>query len=57
MQDHLFEPGALRSAGYQVQSGVGLGFCKMAADALGINLHLQSEPGHGTCFCLKQRLD
>ena len=57
MQDHMFEPGALRSAGFEVQSGVGLGFCKMAADALGITLHLQSEPGHTTCFCLKQRLD
>jgi signal transduction histidine kinase len=53
IQDRLFEPGALRSAGYQVHSGVGLGFCKMAADALDMTLHLTSEPGQGTCFCLK----
>ncbi|MEE9218424.1 MAG: protoglobin domain-containing protein [Acidobacteriota bacterium] len=57
IQNHLFEPGALRSAGFQVQSGLGLGFCKMAADALGIRLKLRSKPGEGSCFCLEQLTD
>jgi signal transduction histidine kinase len=54
IQDRIFEPGALRSAGLQVQSGLGLVFSKMAATSLGINLRLVSEPGQGACFLLEQ---
>lgn len=54
IQDRIFEPGALRSAGFQVESGLGLVFSKMAAGSLGINLRLVSEPGQGACFLLEQ---
>jgi signal transduction histidine kinase len=53
IRDRIFEPGALRSAGYQVQSGVGLVFCKRTASALGLNLRLSDEHRRGACFVLE----
>lgn len=50
IQASLFEPGALRRFGYQVESGIGLVFCKRAAEALGLDLRLVSDAGKGTCF-------
>jgi signal transduction histidine kinase len=55
MRGRIFEPGALRNAGYQVQSGLGLVFCKRAAESLGMSLRLDSEPPRGTCFILEAR--
>jgi signal transduction histidine kinase len=53
IRERIFEPGALRSAGYQVQSGVGLVFCKRTASALGMNLRLSEECERGACFVLE----
>jgi len=50
VQDRIFEPGALRDAGFQVDSGLGLVFCKMASEAIGMKLLLESAPGEGTRF-------
>jgi signal transduction histidine kinase len=50
----IFEPGALRSSGIQTQdTGLGLWFCRLAADVLGMSLCLESESGVGTCFILE----
>lgn len=53
IQGSIFEPGALRRSGYQVESGIGLVFCKKAADALGMELRLVSEPGQGATWMLE----
>jgi signal transduction histidine kinase len=53
IRERIFEPGALRSAGYQVQSGVGVVFCKRTAGALGMNLRLSEECERGACFVLE----
>ncbi len=55
VQPLLFErygSAALRSAGLRVDSGLGLAFCKAAADALGVNLSVQSDGHHGTTFAI-----
>ncbi len=54
IRDRIFEPGAIRSAGLQVQSGLGLVFSKQTADALGMALRLDSETKQGTCFILEE---
>ncbi len=53
VQPLLFErhaAAALRNAGLRVDSGLGLAFCKTAADALGALLSVQSDGLHGTTF-------
>ncbi len=55
IQPLLFErygAAALRNAGLRVDSGLGLAFCKTAADALGAALSVQSDGSHGTAFAL-----
>jgi signal transduction histidine kinase len=53
VQQHVFQPGGLRRAGVPVDSGLGLAFCKAAADRLGIRLELTSHEGSGTVFSLR----
>ncbi len=53
IQGSVFEPGALRRSGYQVESGIGLIFCKRAAETLGMDLRLVSEAGKGARFILE----
>lgn len=51
----LFDPSglaALRSAGLCVDSGLGLAFCRIAAEALGASLTVESDTGRGTTFIL-----
>ena len=55
LQDRLHEPGVLRRAGLSGDSGLGLAFCKMAADALRLRFRVESKPGHGTRFVLEDR--
>jgi signal transduction histidine kinase len=57
LQDRLYEPGALRKAGLSGDSGLGLSFCKMAADALRMRLRVESKPGRGTRFLLEDGED
>lgn len=47
-----FAADALRSMGRRVDSGLGLAFCKTAADALGARIAVASDGGHGTTFTL-----
>ncbi|MFQ5789584.1 MAG: protoglobin domain-containing protein [Acidobacteriota bacterium] len=53
VQGRWFDPQAVRRAGLPVDSGLGLAFCKMAADRLGARLSLESEPGKGSRFVLE----
>jgi two-component system OmpR family sensor kinase len=43
---------ALRSAGLHVDGGLGLAFCKTAADALGAALAVESDGRRGTTFTI-----
>ncbi len=43
----------LRERGLRVDSGLGLAFCKSAADALGIALRVQSDGKKGTMFTIE----
>ncbi len=57
-QSLLFDPlgaSALRNAGVRVDSGLGLAFCRTAAEALGADLRVQSDGRHGTTFTLELR--
>jgi signal transduction histidine kinase len=52
-QAHLFErfgAAQLRSAGLRVDTGLGLAFCKAAADALGATLSVESDGARGCEF-------
>jgi signal transduction histidine kinase len=53
----IFEPfaGAARGVGWGADSGLGLSFCKMAADALAMTLRLESGPGQGATFVLEPK--
>lgn len=53
LQAHIFEPFAARA--YGTESGLGLSFCKMAADALGLDLRLENGRAEGACFVLTAR--
>jgi signal transduction histidine kinase len=56
VQPLLFEgggPSALRNAGLRVDSGLGLAFCRTAAEALGADLKVFSDGRHGTVFTLE----
>jgi signal transduction histidine kinase len=58
VQTYLFDrlgASALRNAGLRVDSGLGLAFCKTAADALGAGLTVFSDGHHGTTFTLELR--
>lgn len=53
LQEFLFQPlGApqLRQAGLRVDSGLGLAFCKVACEALGASLSVESDGKSGTTF-------
>ena len=43
---------ALRKAGLRVDSGLGLSFCKAAADAVGATIRYESPGGRGSAFIL-----
>jgi signal transduction histidine kinase len=43
----------LRERGLRVDSGLGLAFCKSAADALGVALRVQSDGRKGTTFVIE----
>jgi signal transduction histidine kinase len=57
VQARIFEPGALREAGLQVDSGLGLAFCRMASQAIGWTLRLENQPEGGASFVLVQGLE
>ncbi len=40
----------LRELGHKTDTGLGLAFCKIAVEALGGNIRLESEPAKGSCF-------
>jgi len=44
------QPGGARRAGHRDDTGLGLVFCKMAADVLGGSITVDSAPGAGTVF-------
>ncbi len=46
---------ALRNAGLRVDSGLGLAFCRTAAEAMGAVLRVESDGHHGTTFTLELR--
>ncbi len=55
VQPLLFErfgSATLRLAGLHVDSGLGLPFCKIAAQALGAGLSVESDGRRGTAFTL-----
>jgi signal transduction histidine kinase len=55
VQPLLFErfgSAALRNAGLRVDSGLGLAFCKTAAEAIGASLTVESDGRHGTSFTI-----
>jgi signal transduction histidine kinase len=43
---------ALRKAGLRVDSGLGLAFCKAAAEAIGASINVQSDGRRGTAFVI-----
>jgi signal transduction histidine kinase len=51
IQARIFEPFAARSRGSD--SGLGLAFCKMAAESLGWTLRLEAGKRKGACFILE----
>ena len=50
-----FAPGSGRGVGWGTDSGLGLSFCKMAAQALDMDLRVESGSGQGTIFVLETR--
>jgi signal transduction histidine kinase len=55
IQDRVFEPGALRRAGVPSDSGVGLAFCRRAAESLGMRLRFEDGRNKGCRFVLAAR--
>lgn len=56
IQPHLFEPygmASLKGAGIRVDTGLGLAFCRVAAQALGIGLSVESDGKKGCRFVMR----
>jgi signal transduction histidine kinase len=54
LQAKIFEPFTSRSVeGMGLDSGLGLSFCRLAAEALGLDLRLDSALGEGACFVIE----
>lgn len=53
IQHRVFEPGALRRAGLPSDSGLGLAFCRKAAEALGMGLRFENGHAGGCRFILE----
>ena len=56
LHEVLFDPLSgpkLRKSGIKVDTGMGMSFCRMAAERLGARLVLDSEPGRGTKIALQ----
>ncbi len=52
IEDRVFEPGALRRSGIPSDSGVGLAFCRKAAESLGMSLRFEQSLDGGCRFVL-----
>jgi signal transduction histidine kinase len=58
VQAQIFEPfaaAARRRVGWGTDSGLGLSFCKMAAEALDMELRVESGSGKGATFVIEPR--
>jgi signal transduction histidine kinase len=53
IHDSIFEPGVARRAGLRSDSGIGLAFCRKAADALGMSLRFEENGNRGCRFVLE----
>ncbi len=49
--DKFYQVG-LRELGHKTDTGLGLAFCRIAAEAHGGSIRVESEPGKGSCFTL-----
>ncbi|UCC69067.1 MAG: GAF domain-containing protein [Armatimonadota bacterium] len=55
--DKFFQAGSRRTSGRKMSVGLGLAFCKLAVDAHGGDIWVESEPGEGARFSFSLPLD
>ena len=55
--DKFFQAGSRKTSGRKMSVGLGLAFCKLAVDAHGGDIWVESEPGHGARFSFSLPLD